>query len=500
MSVKRVENRPRLFCKMFLSLVTRKSWVRGLWFALLFVLLFGGYSYPAYCFYSQIGQYSAEELAQLAEESFEEDAELVYIAEQPTGPFSWFFRLFDQPAESEVVFLRGQSGDYWGAVQQDYNSATSIAPGLSTLSAQQISGETSTSMYGSSPVGTPQYTTSSSLYTTPTFVAQTASTQPTLNTPVSSTPTTSSSAPIVSGSSVAPPLIDVNTATLQPAPSTIQAAPAGQTFFNEPVATMKRFWEACSFNYTYIPKSKNASNALGNHEFDLAGRFAFPCKCLPHSNDSNASGYWFVAPSLKIDLWSPVSQKKQNTYELGLGFGAQPQFTPTFGGDLFVQVGMASVCKKFNSKGFFVRGRGLARVAVNEYVQAIGGIVYYGRNRFKMLPSFGVAWKPNEQNLWYLVFPNPQLSHFIGKSNETDWWGYVAGDIGGGRWCVKRQDGGSDKLDYNDYQVGVGLKFKCATGFSGKFEVGGAFGRELYAHKQSLKAKSEIYLSAGVMY
>ena len=134
---------------------------------------------------------------------------------------------------------------------------------------------------------------------------------------------------------------------------------------------------------------------------------------------------------------------------------------------------------------------------INEYITALGGVTYYGRNRFKLLPTGGIHWVPNEKNDWYIVFPNPRLSHYIANMNETKWWAYLQGDIGGGRWLTKDFDG-SYNVDYNDYRVGLGLQFECPSGFKGEFEVGGAFARQLYAHKTAYyKPKSSVYLQAG---
>jgi hypothetical protein len=308
-----------------------------------------------------------------------------------------------------------------------------------------------------------------------------------------------SSAP-QSTTSVAPPT-DAGTLT----PSSGNVAPPFPTdsnpnFFSQPVQTMKRFWEGTSAAYTFIPKSGNSG--LGLHDFDFNIQFNFPCKYLPHANQDGVSGYWYLSPNFGMQFWDMpdlvnVHSMPGETFDASLGFGAKPQFSEEIGADLWVQVGVASSFKKVNSDAFFIRGRGLATLKINEQVTAIGGVVYYGRNRYKLLPSGGIRWIPNDKNDWYLVFPNPRLSHYLANLNETKWWGYLQGDIGGGRWLTRDFDG-TYNLDYNDYRVGLGLQFECPSGFNGFFEVGGAFGRQLYAHSTSLyKPKSAVYLKAG---
>ncbi|MBO7725264.1 MAG: hypothetical protein J6S40_02245 [Thermoguttaceae bacterium] len=336
----------------------------------------------------------------------------------------------------------------------------------------------------------------SAVQSSPIFVAQTTSglsaadQAPTLGT-VGSVPQ--------STTTIAPPL---DAATLTPSSGTI-APPApidsNPDFFSQPVQTMKRFWEGTSAHYTFIPK--RGSVGLGLHDFDFNMQFNFPCRCLPHSTKDGASGYWYFSPNFGLQLWNmpdvPVHAMPNQTFDASLGFGCAPQFTDDFGADLWIQLGVASSFKKIDKHAFFIRGRGLATVRINEYITALGGVTYYGRNRFKLLPSGGIRWVPNEKNDWYIVFPNPRLSHYIANMNETKWWGYLQGDIGGGRWLTKDYDG-TYNVDYNDYRVGLGLQFECPSGFKGEFEVGGAFGRQLYAHKHAYyKPKSSVYLQAG---
>lgn len=311
----------------------------------------------------------------------------------------------------------------------------------------------------------------------------------------------SSSVPSAS-TSVAPP-IDAGTLT----PSSGTVAPPCPTdsnpdFFSQPVQTMKRFCEGTSLSYTFIPSKKETG--LGLSDFDFNFRFNFPCKCLPHQGSDSVSGYWYLVPNFGLQLWdvpdNPYHEFAKQTFKASMGFGCEPQFTEDFGADLFVELGVASSFKKIGSKAFYVRGRGLGTLRINENITAVGGVVYYGRNHYKLLPSGGVLWVPNEKNEWRLVFPDPCLTHYIANLNETKWWGYLQGNIYGGRWYVPDYYG-SKNIDYNDYRVGIGLKFQCAKGCNGFFEVGGAFGRELYAdHEAYFKPKSSVYLKTGLFF
>ena len=307
-----------------------------------------------------------------------------------------------------------------------------------------------------------------------------------------------------SSTAIAPPA-DLSTLT----PSSGTVAPPAPTdtstdFFSEPVQTMKRFWEGTSFSYTFIPKGGNTG--LGMHDFDFNMQFNFPCKCLScldkctAGTANGANSYWYISPNIGFQLWNAPSDQfdaPSSTFDASLGFGMQPQFNKEIGADLWVQLGVAATCQRVDCDSFFVRGRGLAKVKINEQATILAGAAYYGRNAFKLLPAGGVHWIPNEKNDLYLVFPNPRISHYLANMNGTKWWGYLQGDIGGGRWRI-HNNLGVYNLDYNDYRVGVGAQFECPTGFNGFIEVGAAFAREFYGLGTALyKPKTGFYLKTG---
>ena len=397
---------------------------------------------------ARIEAFDGESFDLSAVESAEAAEEYDFLPMVPDGCYESFF--------VQPFLIRGQQSDggYWGTVQQQYS---------------------------------------------PYFLAQNsepASIAPTL--------TPSTAAPSPAAGSIAPPLIDVNSTTLAPEP--VQPAPEGQTFFNEPVGTMKRFWDSFSLNYTYVPRG-SADRGLGINDFDFSCRFALPCKHIPHANDTATTGYWYIMPTFGLTLWDgpygwPANAHSMpgSTFDAALAARVIPQFTKDFGMDLWVQVGMAASFKKVNKDAIFIRGRALGTLRINEQIDAIGGVVYYDRNRFKLLPSGGINWRPNEKNIWYLVFPNPKLSRFLRKVNNVDWWAYVRGDIGGGRWLIK--DGSETfNVDYNDYGVGLGVTFSTPSGFDGSLEVGGEFGRELYSQGHAwYTPKSMVYLKGALAY
>ena len=259
-----------------------------------------------------------------------------------------------------------------------------------------------------------------------------------------------------------------------------------------------------SASYLFVPKGDDAG--LGMHEVEGRLLFAFPWETMRERTCLN-NGYFLLTPSFKYNHWSQSNvpsapfEMPDSTFDAGLTTLLTTQLR-----DLEVKVelsvGLASSFKKVDGDAFYIRGRamGALPIDVDKQVQATGGLIYYDRIEYKIVPSGGIIWRPNEQNVVRLVYPDPRWSRYLTKLNETDWWFYIGGEIGGGRWLIEDRAGRSFNTDYNDYRVGLGLTFDCVK-MKGGFEVGGAFGRKLVS-KQGVwyEPKDSVYLKTGFLF
>ena len=112
------------------------------------------------------------------------------------------------------------------------------------------------------------------------------------------------------------------------------------------------------------------------------------------------------------------------------------------------------------------------------------GVWYLDRNRITLLPAGGVHWRPNPEWDAFLVFPNPKVRKRFVNIGSSQWWWYVAGEYGGGRWTVERDPAGpamgaDDDIDYNDIRAILGLEWETETRIHGRVEVGYVFDREI---------------------
>lgn len=279
----------------------------------------------------------------------------------------------------------------------------------------------------------------------------------------------------------------------------------------EDPTTIKRIFkyqQDCSKTFLYIPR---ADDGLGVFEGGGGLYFAIPCQTLKGANVNN--GIFRLTPSFNL-----TSFRKPKNRDLGIDLpqyvfdlGVDTSFSVAlndFEGTVAVQVGVASEFEKLTKDTIYVRGRAEGSLPVDDErkVRVLGGVAYYNRIRYKLVPIAGLVWRPNAQNEFRLVFPDPMWGHFLTQVNETEWWFFVRGDIGGGKWLLtdfehKINDEATYNFDYNDYRVSTGVRFNCPSGIVGSFEVGGSFGREIRTKAGTVyKPKSAVTLGVGLFF
>ncbi|MBQ2791132.1 MAG: hypothetical protein IJE97_15960 [Thermoguttaceae bacterium] len=282
-------------------------------------------------------------------------------------------------------------------------------------------------------------------------------------------------------------------------------APIAPTLDEEATTIQKvfKYRDDISASYMFVPKGD--SNGLGMHEVEGRILFAFPWDTMRERTCFN-NGFFLLTPSFRYNNWSqtdaPATAFKMpdSTFDAGL--------TTLFATNLRdlevkveVSVGVASSFQKIDCDAFYIRGRAMGALPIDnaKQVKATGGLIYYDRIEYKIVPSGGIIWRPNEQNVVRLVYPDPRWSRYLTKLNETDWWFYIGGEIGGGRWLIEDR-GQTFNTDYDDYRVGLGLTFDCDK-LKGCVEVGGAFNRKLVS-KQGVwyEPKDAVYLKTGFLF
>jgi hypothetical protein len=252
-----------------------------------------------------------------------------------------------------------------------------------------------------------------------------------------------------------------------------------------------RFITDAKFDFTSVP-GRNTGD-VGIIDIELASTLNLDLPVAPLK----------VTPYFAVHLWNVGDANPfLYLYDLSVEFAWRPRLAEWLFVDLAVTPGLYTDFKNVTAQSFQMRGRILPIVAFSEQLQLAAGAMYVNRNRTKVLPAGGVIWNQSEDTRWFLVFPQPKISHRFGTFCGTQIWGYVAGEFGGGRWEVEVVRGVNDSFDYTDWRAIVGLESVNAAGLRGHLEFGYVFHRRVNvtSSPSDLTLPSTLMVRAGFRY
>lgn len=276
--------------------------------------------------------------------------------------------------------------------------------------------------------------------------------------------------------------------------------PPGQPLPDGTLAPRQRFLQELHLDDTQLLRI--GPRGLGINDVGLDGVFAVPVLAIAtpvyitpgftyHSWNGPASGNFRGFPDLP-----------PNAYDAYLDTSWHPQLTSWLSADLDVRVGVYSDFSAVNDRSIRVLGRGLAVATFSPQWQVAAGVWYLDRLTVKLLPAGGVIWTPNQDTRFALLFPNPKLSQRLFTIGNTDVWGYVAGEYGGGKWTIRRANGASDVMELNDLRALAGFEWFAFSGVKGNAEIGYVFDRHIIYRSGTPRAHpgDTVLFRAGLTY
>jgi hypothetical protein len=306
--------------------------------------------------------------------------------------------------------------------------------------------------------------------------------------PASSTwaPSAISGQPGYPGYSTAAPSL---TPTQGPPPTTGSLFPPGYPAQNSTFQDTMRLYQGARGSWAYIFGSGQGTN-VGINELDTTATFAIP---FFHNSPANLNhAPLLVTPGFGLQLWNgPQTTSTMNadlpptTYDVFVDTAWNPRFTPIFGAELGVRVGIYTNWDVFVWESWRIMGRAIGTLQLTPTVQAKAGIVYLDRNLVKLLPALGFVYTPDADTRYDIFFPAPRVARRLTQMANRNVWGYVAGEYGGGAWTFQRsspQYNGISPFDYNDIRITAGTEFVPIAGhaLTGNMEVGYVFQRQLF--------------------
>lgn len=224
--------------------------------------------------------------------------------------------------------------------------------------------------------------------------------------------------------------------------------------------------------------SSNGGNGFGMTNVDLSTALAFP-----FFYNLNTAPLIFT-PGFNFHLLNgpkvPLPQDLPGAVFDAFGqFSWQPQFGERFGADLAVSIGVYGDFNYVDSHSLRVLGRGVGTYVFSPQWKGALGVVYLNRLDVKILPVAGFIWTPSSDARFELLFPQPKLAQRVTNWGNSEIWGYIGGEYGGGQWTIAHSDGSRDTANYNDLRIYLGVESKGLNNRHGYFEVGYVFNREI---------------------
>ncbi len=177
-----------------------------------------------------------------------------------------------------------------------------------------------------------------------------------------------------------------------------------------------------------------------------------------------------------------------------------------WGIDLAVTPGVFSDFEQSSDDSFRVTGYGAAQWTRSETQKFVLGVAYIDRQTSDLLPICGVIWMPHDDVQFDLVFPHPRIGRRIYLTghfgDDVQDWIYMAAELGGGTWAVRRAAGFDDVVDYSDYRIFFGVERKEIGCLDSRLEIGYVFGRRLRYESATprLEPDGTVMIRGGVTY
>jgi hypothetical protein len=291
------------------------------------------------------------------------------------------------------------------------------------------------------------------------------------------------------GSSTATPWVVPTQGTGGSASLVPPGAPPQPSTFQQTFSQTMHVYQGVRGSWAYLLGDGEGTRVAVN-ELDTTATFALP---FFHNSPANLNhAPLLITPGFGLQLWDGPqttttmrADLPPNTYDVFIDTAWNPQFTPLFGAELGLRVGIYTNWDVLVWDSWRIMGRAIGTLRMTPTWQGKLGVIYLDRNQVKILPAVGFTWTPSADARYDIFFPAPKASKRLWNTGKHDWWGYVAGEYGGGAWTFRRNSNGFTGIspfDYNDIRVVLGTEFvpRSPTGLAGNFEVGYVFYRQLY--------------------
>ena len=235
-----------------------------------------------------------------------------------------------------------------------------------------------------------------------------------------------------------------------------------------PPGTRAGVFQYVSFQATWLSKGGGGPEAVGATTLEITGLFGFP---FPRRTTP-----LLITPGFGVSYLNgpQTPDLPSRLYDTFVQFRHLRQITERFGTDLAFTPGVYSDFQQSSDEAFRMSGHFGAMWHCTDKFDIIVGVAYLPYQDLRILPFAGFVWKPNADWKIDITVPRPMiakrighifpefsgwgLSSYLPTVVETANWIYIAGELGGGSWAIRRDNDTNDVVTYRDLRLIFGYE------------------------------------------
>ncbi len=271
-----------------------------------------------------------------------------------------------------------------------------------------------------------------------------------------------------------PPSPNQTTVTLEDGQSTVTVK---EEIWERPVDARNGFFQQLNFSAAWLPSGRGA-NDFGFTDLQLRGAFVLPFPTRRHP--------LMLRPGFTVHyLDGPQSDDlPPRLYDAYCQFRWLHKINPRWTADLSITPTVSSDFEQEQADALRWTGHGAAMFEWTDTFDLAMGVAYLDSDIINILPFVGFIWKPSDDLEIQAMMPRPSIARRIywhgALGDEVQDWLYIAGELGSGKWAIKRPETGiNDVISYIDYRLVLGLERRALFQLDYRVELAYVFGRKL---------------------
>ncbi len=166
--------------------------------------------------------------------------------------------------------------------------------------------------------------------------------------------------------------------------------------------------------------------------------------------------HWWAGPV--GDGAAPAPNLPPQVFDLYLDLSWSQRWSDRLTTEIRARPGLYTDFRTTPPDAFRIPGEAIGVFQATPELYLVAGVQYLQRNDIQLLPVAGLLWQPAPRWELSLIFPEPKIAYEL--STKQHLWGYVAGEYGGGRWTYKNDAGHSERVEYSNFRLVVGLEWR----------------------------------------